>query len=119
MPRIRFAAPFLALLLVAACANLQDEIREIAGDDDNNDNDGPRTVAFECDDNRNFQARFSGDRDEVRINTGGSNYDLDYDERDGGMRIYTNDDGVELRVSDEEAYLRIPGESDFEDCEMS
>jgi hypothetical protein len=117
MPRIRLAAPFLSLLLIAACANLQDQIDEIAGNDNNND--GPRTVAFECDDNRDFQARFSGDRDEVRVNTAGSSYDLEYSERDDGMRIYTNDDDVELRVDNDEAYLRIPGESDFEDCEMS
>jgi hypothetical protein len=117
MPRIRLAAPFLALLMVAACANIQDQIDEIAGDDDNDD--GPRTVAFECDDNREFQARFSGDRDEVRVNTGGSSYDLEYSDRDDGMRVYTNDDDIELRVSDRDAYLRVPGESDFEDCEMS
>jgi len=117
MPRLRFAAPLLALLLVAACANLQDQIDEIAGNDD--DNDGPRTVAFECDDNRDFQARFSGDRDEVRIDTGGRNYDLEYRERDDGMRIYTNDDDVELRVDNDEAYLRIPGDSDFEDCDLT
>ena len=116
MPRIRFAAPLLGLLLVAACANLQDQIDEIAGNDDD---DGPRTVAFDCDDDRDFVARFSGDRDAVRIDTGGRSYDLEYSDRDDGMRIYTNDDDVELRVDNQEAYLRIPGESDFEDCEQS
>ena len=114
MHRIRFAAPFLGLVLVAACANLQDQIDEIAGNDDN---DGPRTVAYECDDDREFVARFSGDRDDVRIDTGGSRYDLEYSERDGGMRIYTNRDEVELRVDERDAYLRIPGGSDYEDCQ--
>jgi len=118
MDRIRLAAPFLGLVLVAACANLQDQIDEIAGNDDNN-NDGPRTVAYDCDDDREFAARFSGDRDEVRVDTGGRSYDLEYTDRDDGMRIYSNNDDVELRVDDDEAYLRIPGESDFEDCEMS
>ena len=115
MPRIRFAAPFLGLLLVAACADMRDQIEEIAGDDD----DGPRTVAFDCDGDRQFMARFSGDRDDVRVDTGARSYDLEYTDRDGGMRIYTNDNDVELRVDDDDAYLRIPGESDFEDCERS
>ena len=116
MPRIRFAAPLVGLLLVTACANLQDQIDEIAGDDDN---DGPRTVAFDCDDDREFMARFSGNRDEVRVDTGARSYDLEYRDREDGMRVYTNRDDVELRVDNDEAYLRIPGESDYQDCEIS
>jgi hypothetical protein len=118
MPQFRHAAPavLLGLLLVAGCADLRDEIEEIAGD---NDDDRPRTVAYACDDDREFAARFSGDRDEVRVDTGGRSYDLDYTDDDDGRRIYTNNSDVELRVDDDEAYLRIPGESDFEDCERT
>lgn len=116
MNSIRFAAPLLSLLLVAACADMRDRIDEIAGNDDN---DGPRTVAYECDDDREFAARFSGDRDEVRVDTGARSYDLEYSDRDDGMRVYTNRDDVELRVDNDEAYLRIPGESDYQDCEIS
>jgi membrane-bound inhibitor of C-type lysozyme len=121
MPRVRCAVPvigaLLSLSLIAGCANLQDQIDEIAGDND--DNDGPRTVAYECDDNREFTARFSGDRDNVRVDTGGQTYDLEYDDSDGGTRTYIGNNDVELRVDNENAYLRIPGESDFEDCERS
>lgn len=120
MPRFRYGAPavgaLLSLSLITGCADMQDRIEEIAGD---NDDDGPRTVAYECDDDREFAARFSGDRDAVRVDTGGRSYDLEYSDRDDGRRIYSNRDDVELRVDEDEAYLRIPGESDFADCERS
>jgi hypothetical protein len=116
MPRVRFAAPLFGLLLVAGCSDLRNEVGDMI---DDGNNDGPRTVAYRCDDDRDFSARFSGDRDNVRIDTGGHNYDLDYADRDNGRRIYSNHDDVELRVDNDNAYLRIPGESDFEDCERS
>ncbi len=68
---------------------------------------------------RDFSARFSGDREEVRIDAGGRSYDLEHTDRDNGMRVYTNEDDVELRVDEDEAYLRIPGDSDFQDCERA
>jgi hypothetical protein len=98
------------------CADLRDEMDALAGNDDNN---RTRTVTYECDGDREFVARFSGDRDDVRIDTGGRQYDLDYTDRDDGRRVYTNHEEVELRVDNDEAYLRIPGESDFEDCDIS
>jgi hypothetical protein len=116
MPRIHLAAPLVGLLLVTACADLRDEIEKIG---DNNNNDGPRTVSYECDGDRDFVARFSGDRDNVRVDTGGKRYELEYTDRNDGRRIYSNNDDVELRVDNDQAYLRIPGESDFEDCGMS
>jgi hypothetical protein len=116
MLRLHAAAPLLGLLLVTACADLRDEMDDLAGNDDNN---RTRTVTYECDGDREFVARFSGDRDDVRIDTGGRQYDLDYTDRDDGRRVYTNHEEVELRVDNDEAYLRIPGESDFEDCDMS
>lgn len=116
MPRVQWGAPLLGLLLVTACADLRDEIDEIA---DDNDDRGPRMVSYHCDDDRDFLARFSGDRDDVEIETGGHRFELEYTDRDDGKRIYSNRDDVELRVDDDEAYLRIPGESDFEDCEIS
>jgi hypothetical protein len=119
MRKAQIIAPVLGLLLVAGCADLQDQVEDVVSDIGNDDNDGPRTVAYECDDQRDFTARFSGDRDEVRIDVGGRSYDLEHSERDDGMRIYTNRDDVELRVDEDQAYVRIPGESDLQDCERA
>jgi hypothetical protein len=91
MLRLHAAAPLLGLLLVTACADLRDEMDDLAGNDDNN---RTRTVTYECDGDREFVARFSGDRDDVRIDTGGRQYDLDYTDRDDGRRVYTNHEEV-------------------------
>lgn len=76
-------------------------------------------MAFDCDDNREFQARLSDDRDEVLVDVGDERYDLDYVDRENGRRVYTNSDGVRLEVSDDDTDLRIPGQPDFQDCERS
>jgi hypothetical protein len=113
MPRVPSAAiGVLSAALLAGCANLEDQIDAVMNDDDE-----PRTYAFECDDDREFKARVSSDREEVVVNVRGERYELDLTDRDGGDRVYTNDDGVQLTVGSDEAYLRIPGESDFQDCE--
>jgi hypothetical protein len=105
----------LGVALLAGCANLDDDIDAVLGDRD----DEPRTVAFECDDDREFVARLSGDREEVRVDTGDETYELDLTDRDDDERVYSNDDGVELTISNEEAYLRIPDGSDLQDCERA
>ena len=116
MPRVPFAMiGVLGVALLAGCANLDDQIDAVLGDRD----DEPRTVAFECDDDREFVARLSGDREEVRVDTGDETYELDLTDRDDNERVYGNDDGVELTISNEEAYLRIPDGSDFQDCERA
>ena len=117
MPRVPFAmlGGALGLALLAGCANLEDEVQDILGDRD----DEPRTLAFDCDDDREFRARLSSDREEARVDIGDETFELDLTDRDDGDRVYSNDDGVELTVGDDEAYLRIPGESDFQDCERT
>lgn len=117
MPRVALAmvGGALGLALLAGCANLEDQIDEVMGGGD----DGPRTVAFDCDDDRDFTVRLSGDRDEARVDAGDERYELERTGREDGRRVYTNDDGVRLEISNEEAYLRIPGERDFQDCERS
>lgn len=115
MPRVPFAAiGVLGVALLAGCANLEEEIDAVLGEDDE-----PRTLAFECDDDREFIARLSSDREEARVDVGDETYELDLTDRDDGDRVYSNDDGVELTVGDDEAYLRIPDESDFQDCERT
>ena len=115
MPRVPFALiSVLGVALLAGCANLEEEIDAVLGD-----RDEPRTLAFDCDDDREFIARLSGDREEARVDIGDETYELDLTDRDDGDRVYSNDDGVELTVGDDEAYLRIPGESDFQDCERT
>lgn len=114
MPRVPFAmlGGALGLALLAGCANLEDQVQDVLGGDNE-----PRTLAFECDDDKDFTARLSSDRDEARVDVGDDIYELDLTDRDGGDRIYSNDDGVELTVGDDQAYLRIPDGSDFQDCE--
>ena len=117
MPRVPLAmiGGVVGVALLAGCANLEDEIDAVLGDQDRE----ARTVAFECDDDRDFTARLSGDREEVRVDVGDERYDLDLADRDDDERMYSNDDGVQLTIDNEEAYLRIPGESDFQDCETT
>jgi hypothetical protein len=118
MPRVTFTARVcgcvLGLGLLAGCADLREQVDEMVSDDND---DGPRTVAFECDDDRDFRARFSGDRDQVVVDTGDRSYELEYTGRDDGRRVYGDEDEVRLVVSNDDAYLRIPGDSDFQDCE--
>src|SRR5919106_192470 len=76
MPRVPFGV--LGVALLAGCANLEDGIQDVLGDRD----DEPRTVAFECDDDREFVARLSGDREEVRVDTGDETYELELTDRD-------------------------------------
>ena len=116
MPRVPLAmiGGVVGVALLAGCANLEDEIDAVLGDDDE-----PRTFAFECDDDREFMARVSRDREEVLVDVGDESYELDLTDRDNGDRVYSNDDGVELTVGDDEAYLRIPDGSDFQDCEAT
>jgi hypothetical protein len=74
-------------------------------------------VVFNCDDDREFSVRVSGDRDGARADPGEDTYDLDQTGRDGDVRVYANNDDVRLEISNEEARLRIPGAADFRDCE--
>jgi hypothetical protein len=120
MSRILYAAPafagVLGLSLLTGCADLRENVEEMVGDQD----DGPRTVAFECDGGRDFTARFSGDRDRAQVDVGSETYELEYTGRDDGLRVYSDDDDeVRLTVGNDEAHLRIPGEADFEDCERA
>ena len=103
------------LFLLVGCAGLEDILDEVGVQE-------PRTVAYECDDDREFTARFSADREDVRVTTGGDRtYELELVDRRGGQRVYTDDedDEVRLTVEGDEAYLRIPGGSDFQDCEAT
>ena len=113
MPRVpvAFVCGALGLAVLVGCETMD----EIMGDRD--DDDGPRTVVFDCDDDREFSVRLSGDRDEARVDTGEDTYDLEQTGRDGDFRVYGNDDDVRLEISDDEARLRIPGAADFRDCE--
>jgi hypothetical protein len=117
MPRVPVAVVggALGLALLAGCETVEEQIDQIAGDGD----DEPRTVAFECDDDRDFRVRLSGDRDEARVDAGDEEYELERTGRDDGRQVYSNDDGVRLEISNEEAYLRVPGGEDFQDCERS
>jgi hypothetical protein len=116
MPRVWFATiGALGVALLAGCANLEEDIQDVLGDGDNE----PRTLAFECDDDREFRARLSGDREEARVDVGDETYELELTDRDDGQRVYSNEDGVELTVGEGEAYLRVPGGSDFQDCERT
>ena len=120
MPRILSAAPVFAgalgFGLLTSCADLRENVEDMVGNQD----DAPRTVVFECDGDRDFRARFSGDRDQAVVDTGSETYELEYTGRDDGRRVYSDDDDeVRLTVSNDEAHLRIAGESNFEDCERS
>ena len=116
MPRVPFAViGALGGALLGGCANLEDQIDAVLGDRGNE----PRTIAFECDDDREFVARLSRDREEARVDVGDDTYDLDLTDRDDDQRVYSNDDGVRLTLGDDETYLRIPDGSDFQDCERT
>jgi hypothetical protein len=90
---------------------MRDEVQNILDDNE------PRTLAFECDDDRDFRVRFTSDRDEARVDVGEDEYDLNLTDRDDGRRVYSNDDDVRLTVGDGEEYLRIPGGEDYRNCD--
>jgi len=118
MPRARLAAAAMAagLALLSGCADMRDEVRDIMGDSD----DEPRTLAFDCDDNRDFRVRLSSDREEARVEADGRTYRLEEAGSDDGQRVYRDDDNeVRLTMGDDEAYLRISGGDDYRDCEGS
>ncbi len=113
-----------AIVLLVGCANLEDIVNEIGA----GGAQGPRTVAYACDDDERFAARFSADRDQVRVRLDDDGddetYDLELVDRDGGRRVYSEEDedednSVRLTVSDggRSAYLRVPDGEDLGDCE--
>ena len=109
------------VLLLAGCAELQNAMDDTLGG--SGMDPGGRTVAYECEDNRDFSARFSGDRDDVRIRTGEGAYDLQLVSRRGDRRVYSDDDDagdndVRLTLGDNgrRARLDIPREGAFEQC---
>jgi hypothetical protein len=119
MARARLAAAAtggaLVLALLSGCADMQDSMQEILGDRD----DEPRTLTFECDDDREFSVRISGDREEARVETRGRDYRLEEEGRDDGRRVYTNEDDVRLTIGEGEADLRIPEGADYQNCERT
>lgn len=77
-----------------------------------------RTVEYQCDDDREFRARFARDGEEVRVAAGDRDYRLELE--DGGRRNRTYGDGdVQLIIDDDEARLRIKDERDYSNCESS
>lgn len=118
MPRIPTAiiGGALGLALLAGCETVEEQFDRIAGDDDD---DGPRTVAFDCAGDEDLTVRLSDDRDHARVVARGEQYELEHTGSENGRRLYTNDDGVRLEISNDEAYLRIPGGDDYRDCERS
>jgi hypothetical protein len=120
MPRLRFAPAIggaLGFTLLVACADLRDDMEDVVGD---LDDDEPRTLAFECDDGREFSVRLSGDREDARVEVGDRNYRLEEAGREDGRRVYRDDDSeVRLTLGDDDAYLRIPGAEDYRDCERT
>ncbi len=120
MPRARSAAPAiggaLALALLSGCADMRDDVQDVLADFD----DEPRTLAFACDDDRDFRVRLSSDREEARVDIGDETYRLEDAGRDDGQRVYRDDDNeVRLTMGDDKAYLRLAGGDDYRDCERS
>jgi hypothetical protein len=112
MSRVPFSMiGVLGIALLAGCAKVEEQVQDVLGDDE------PSTVAFECDDDQDFTARLSSNREEARVDVGDETHELELAEREGGDRVYTNEDGVRLTVGDREGYLRIPGGQDFQNCE--
>lgn len=95
----------VVMILLGSCANLADTR-----------NDGPTSVTFRCDDDRNFLALFSEDRRRAFVETGDETYELILVDRDGDELDYANDDDVQLTIDGNDGQLRIPDDDDFEDC---
>ena len=111
----------VAIALLAGCAELQTVVDDTLGG--SGGGGGVRTVAYECDDDQEFSARFSGDRDEVDVRTDDETYDLELADRDNGRRVYSesgddDDDEVRLTLGDNgrRARLDIPDEDAYEQC---
>lgn len=114
MSRARSAAAAmggaLGLALLSGCANTQNNVQEALGEE-------PRTLTFECDDDLDFNVSLSSE--EARVEAGGRDYQLAEAGREGGRRVYANDDDVRLMVGDNDASLRIPGAADYQNCERT
>jgi hypothetical protein len=119
MPRARLVAAVggaLGLALLSGCADMQDNMEDVLGDLGG----GERTMAFECDDDRQMTVQLSDDREEAQVEAGGENYQLEEEGEDDGRRVYADDDGdVRLTLGDDDAYLRIKDGDDYQDCEES
>jgi hypothetical protein len=116
MSRGRLAAAMsgtLSLALLSGCANMQDNMEEVLGDIGG----GPRTMVFECDDDRELTVLLSDDGEEARVDADGRDYELEEADREDGNRVYTDDDDVRLTLGNDEAHLRVPEGDDYEDCE--
>jgi hypothetical protein len=106
----------LGLALLSSCADMQDNMEDALGDLGG----GERTMAFECDDDRQMTVHLSDDREEAQVEAGDEDYQLEEAGEDDGGREYTDDDGdVRLTLGDDDAYLRIADEDDYQDCEES
>ena len=103
----------LGLALLSGCANLQDDMEDVLGDLGG----GPRTMVFECDDDRELTVLLSDDGEEARVDADGRDYELEEADRESGNRVYTDDDDVRLTLGGDEAHLRVPEGDDYEDCE--
>jgi hypothetical protein len=98
----------LGLALLSGCASGQGNVQDVSGDE-------PRTLAFECDDDLDFDVSLSSE--EAHVEAGGRNYRLAAAGQEGGRRVYANEDDVRLTVGDRDTNLRIPGVADYENCE--
>jgi hypothetical protein len=120
MPRARLAGVMIGgafgLALLSGCADMQDQMQDVLGEGD----DEPRTLAFECDNDRDFRVRLSGDRQEARVEVDDRTYRLEETEREGGRRVYRDEDNeVRLIMSNGEADLRFEGAEDYQNCERT
>jgi hypothetical protein len=94
-----------AVMALGACSSLSEL-----------DDDGPTSVTFHCDDDRNFLAMFSEVRKQSFVKTDDETYELVLVDRDGNELDYANRDGVQLTVDGDDSHLQVPDEDDFEDC---
>lgn len=111
----------VVIVLLAGCADLQNVVDDTLGGSGGQET---RSVAYECDDDQDFTALYSADRDEVRVRTDDETYDLEIADRDEGRLVYTesggdDDDEVRLTVAQggRKARLDIPNEDAFRDCD--
>jgi hypothetical protein len=80
---------------------------------------GGTSVAYDCDDDRNFEAAFTEDWDTASATTEDETYSLALVERDDDRLVYSDDDGDVRLVVDQDgegAELEIEGGDDFENC---
>jgi hypothetical protein len=106
----------MGAVLLSGCEGTRNDIQDLLGEMDNE----PRTLAFACDDDRDFRVRLSGDRQEARVDVGDKTYRLDEAGRDDGRRVYRDEDGdVRLTMDGDDAHLRLAGADDYRDCRRS